>query len=71
MGNQNPIIDLFCEITSGIEIINCNEIRGNTSNNEGAGRRSTQKRGEHTNDYEHRKGLQGRRSTQKRGEHTR
>ena len=24
MGNQNPIIDLFCEITSGIEIINCN-----------------------------------------------
>ena len=23
MGNQNPIIDLFCEITSGIEIINC------------------------------------------------
>ena len=24
MGNQNPVIDLFCEITSGIEIINCN-----------------------------------------------
>jgi len=24
MGNKNPIIDLFCEITSGIEIINCN-----------------------------------------------
>ena len=23
MGNQNPVIDLFCEITSGIEIINC------------------------------------------------
>jgi len=23
MGNQNPIVDLFCEITSGIEIINC------------------------------------------------
>ena len=24
IGNKNPIIDLFCEITSGIEIINCN-----------------------------------------------
>ena len=24
MGNKNPIIDLFCNITSGIEIINCN-----------------------------------------------
>ena len=24
MGNKNPIVDLFCEITSGIEIINCN-----------------------------------------------
>ena len=24
MGNQNPIIELFHEITSGIEIINCN-----------------------------------------------
>ena len=24
IGNQNPVIDLFCEITSGIEIINCN-----------------------------------------------
>ena len=24
MGNQNPIIDLFCEIASGIEIVNCN-----------------------------------------------
>ena len=24
MGNQNPIIDLFNEITSGIKIINCN-----------------------------------------------
>jgi len=24
MGNQNPIVDLFCKITSGIEIINCN-----------------------------------------------
>ena len=24
MGNQNPVIDLFCEITSGIKIINCN-----------------------------------------------
>ena len=24
MGNQNPVIELFCEITSGIEIINCN-----------------------------------------------
>ena len=24
MGNQNPIIDLFHEITSGIQIINCN-----------------------------------------------
>ena len=24
MGSQNPVIDLFCEITSGIEIINCN-----------------------------------------------
>lgn len=24
MGNQNPIIELFQEITSGIEIINCN-----------------------------------------------
>ncbi len=24
MGNQNPIVDLFCNITSGIEIINCN-----------------------------------------------
>ena len=24
MGDQNPVIDLFCEITSGIEIINCN-----------------------------------------------
>ena len=24
MGNKNPIIDLFCKITSGIEIINCN-----------------------------------------------
>jgi hypothetical protein len=24
MGNQNTVIDLFCEITSGIEIINCN-----------------------------------------------
>ena len=23
IGNKNPIIDLFCEITSGIEIINC------------------------------------------------
>jgi hypothetical protein len=23
MGNQNPIVDLFCSITSGIEIINC------------------------------------------------
>jgi hypothetical protein len=23
MGGQNPVIDLFCEITSGIEIINC------------------------------------------------
>ena len=24
MGKQNPVINLFCEITSGIEIINCN-----------------------------------------------
>jgi hypothetical protein len=24
MGNQNPVIELFREITSGIEIINCN-----------------------------------------------
>ena len=24
IGNKNPIIDLFCEITSGIEIVNCN-----------------------------------------------
>ncbi len=24
MGNKNPIVDLFCNITSGIEIINCN-----------------------------------------------
>ena len=24
MGNQNPIVDLFNEITSGIKIINCN-----------------------------------------------
>jgi hypothetical protein len=24
MGNKNPIVDLFCEITTGIEIINCN-----------------------------------------------
>ena len=24
IGNKNPVIDLFCEITSGIEIINCN-----------------------------------------------
>ena len=24
MGGQNPVIELFCEITSGIEIINCN-----------------------------------------------
>ena len=24
MGNQNLILDLFCKITSGIEIINCN-----------------------------------------------
>ncbi len=24
MGNQNPIVDLFSKITSGIEIINCN-----------------------------------------------
>ena len=24
IGNMNPIIDMFCEITSGIEIINCN-----------------------------------------------
>jgi len=23
MGNKNPIVDLFCNITSGIEIINC------------------------------------------------
>ena len=23
MGKQNPVINLFCEITSGIEIINC------------------------------------------------
>ncbi len=23
MGNQNPIVDLFCNLTSGIEIINC------------------------------------------------
>jgi hypothetical protein len=23
IGNQNPIVDLFCSITSGIEIINC------------------------------------------------
>jgi len=24
MGNKNPIIDLFCEITNGLGIINCN-----------------------------------------------
>ena len=24
IGNKNPVIGLFCEITSGIEIINCN-----------------------------------------------
>jgi hypothetical protein len=24
MGNKNPIIDMFCEITNGLEIINCN-----------------------------------------------